>query len=109
MSGERRPRRLERVRTRSHRKLKLVLVALGVVSLLIGAGAMVVAMARDNPSLYPVGAVYILLGVGLLAIRQALEVMRDAGRRRRGERRSRRGAAPGGRPGGAPPVADGAT
>lgn len=44
----------------------------GAVMLLIGAGAIIWGGAHGIPTLRLVGAVYILVGVGVLAVRQAM-------------------------------------
>ncbi len=99
MTRSKRSGRLERVRTRSHRKAKLILLALGTTGAVLGLSFLGFAFWSDNSKLLPWGLVYVLGATGLLAGRQALVALGEAQRQnregRRGERvRRRRDPAP---------------
>ena len=86
-------RRTGRVRTRSTRRLKLVMLAVGSVGLLIGIGFLITSKLRALPGLQHWGAVYVLASLGVLAASKAMMASSQGHRSRRSTRseRSRRG------------------
>lgn len=88
MKDTRRRRHSSRVRTRSTRRLKLVMLAVGSVGLLIGVGFLITAKVRDLPRLQHWGAVYVCASAGMLAVRKAMMVA-SQGRSHRSERSGR--------------------
>lgn len=72
-----RQRRRHRIRSRTSRKLKLTLVALGAAGLLIGVGLVIYGLVSSNLRMEGIGLTYVLLSLGFLAARQAMVAAAD--------------------------------